>query len=66
LSDIISGEGFWPFWLRLPGPGPKLLVGSISLKFVFQSTLEFKSLEAMTDFLGFRVQKLWPENKIIT
>ena len=31
VSDLISGIGFWPFWLRLPAPGPKLLDGSISL-----------------------------------
>jgi len=22
MSDVISGIGFWPFWLRLPGLGP--------------------------------------------
>jgi len=22
VSDVISGVGFWQFWLRLPGLGP--------------------------------------------
>jgi len=22
VGDVISRVGFWPFWLRLPGPGP--------------------------------------------
>jgi len=22
VSDVISQVGLWPFWLRLPGPGP--------------------------------------------
>jgi len=22
VGDVLSGQGFWPFWLRLPGPGP--------------------------------------------
>jgi len=22
MSDVISGVGFWPFWLRLPSPRP--------------------------------------------
>jgi len=21
VGDVISGVGFWAFWLRLPGPG---------------------------------------------
>jgi len=22
VGDAVSGVGFWPFWLRLPGSGP--------------------------------------------
>jgi len=22
VGDVISSVGFWPFWLRLPAPGP--------------------------------------------
>jgi len=22
VGDVVSGVGFWAFWLRLPGPGP--------------------------------------------
>jgi len=22
VGDVITRVGFWPFWLRLPGPGP--------------------------------------------
>jgi len=22
MSDVTSGVGFWPFWLRLPGRAP--------------------------------------------
>jgi len=22
VSDVINGEGFWPFWLMLPDSGP--------------------------------------------
>jgi len=27
VNDVISGVGFRPFWLRLPGPEPQLLDG---------------------------------------
>jgi len=31
VSDIISGVGLWPFWLRLPGPGPhQVFIGNLS------------------------------------
>jgi len=36
VSDIISGVGFVPFWLRLPGPRTKPLDGSILLKFYWK------------------------------
>ena len=62
VSDIIRGVGFWPFWLGLPGTGPKPLNGSISLKFVLGTRLESESLERLIDFLGFRLPTLWPKN----
>jgi len=39
VSDVISGVGFWPVWLRF-GPGPKPLDGNISLTFLFETRLE--------------------------
>jgi len=66
LGDVVSGIGFWPFWIRLLGPGPKLLHGSISLRILLETRLESKFFEPLIDFLGFWVQKLWPtNNKII-
>ena len=66
ISDIISGVCFWPFWLKLPGPGPKLLDGSISLKFLLETRLESKSFEPLIGFLRFQVQTLWHKtNKYI-
>jgi len=54
MSGIISGVGFWPFWLRLPTPGPNCKVE------VFCSS--FYSFEPLIGFLAFLVQKLWPKN----
>jgi len=45
VSDVISGVGFRPFWLRLPGPGPKPLDGSILLKFLLETRLESEYFE---------------------
>ena len=50
MSGVISGVGFWSFWLRLPSPGPKLSDESILLEFVLETTLEFESFKPMTDF----------------
>jgi len=33
VSDVTSEVDFWPFWLRLLGPGTKPLDGGISLNF---------------------------------
>jgi len=55
VSDVTNGIGFRPFWLMLPGPGPKPLGGSISLKFVFKTSLESESFEPLIDFLRFQV-----------
>jgi len=58
VSDVIGGIGFWPLWLRWPGPRPQLLDGTISLKFL----LETESFEPLIDFVAFLVQRLWPKN----
>jgi len=43
---------FRPPWPTSPGPGPKLLDGSISLKFLLETRLQSKPFD---DPLGFRV-----------
>jgi len=48
-------------WPTLPRLGPKLLDGSISLKFLLETRLQFESFDTLDDFLGFRVQNLWSE-----
>jgi len=50
---------FTPPWLTSPGPGPKPLDGSISLKFLLETRLQSKSFDTLDDLLRFRVQKLW-------
>jgi len=50
---------FWPPWPTLPGPRPKPLDGSISLKFLLETRLQSESFDNLDDLLGFRVQKLW-------
>jgi len=52
-------QTFWPPWPTLPGPGHQLLGGSISLKFLLETRLQFESFDTLDDLLGFRVQKLW-------
>jgi len=52
VSDVLSGVGFWPFWLRSPGLKP--LDGLISLKFVLETQLES---EPLIDFLGFCLKR---------
>jgi len=52
-------------WPTSPGPGPKLLNGSILLKLLLGTRLQSESFDTLDDLLGFRVQKLWYEvNKI--
>jgi len=46
-------------WPTLPGPGRQLLGGSISLKFLLETTLQSESFDTLDDLLGFLVQKLW-------
>jgi len=36
MGDVIRGIGFWPFWLRLPGPGPQLLDGIFDSSFYWK------------------------------
>ena len=50
-------EGFKPPWPTSPGPGPKRLDGSISLKFLLETRLQSESFDTLDDLLGFRVQK---------
>jgi len=42
----------------LPGPGRQPLGGSISLKFLLETTLQSESFDTLDDLLGYRVQKL--------
>jgi len=56
VSVVISEVDFGPFWLMLPGLGPKLLDGSISLKFSLETRLEYKSFEPLINFLAFLFQ----------
>jgi len=36
VGDVISGVGFWPFWLRLPGPGHQSLDGIFDSNFYWK------------------------------
>jgi len=44
--------------LGIFSPGPIVLDGSISLKFLLETRLESESFDTLDDLLGFRVQKL--------
>jgi len=57
VSDI-KWRPFRPLYPTSSGPGPKLLDGSISLKFLLETRLIAKSFVALDDLLGFWVQKL--------
>jgi len=50
---------FRPPWPTSPGPGLKLLDGSISLKFWLETRLQSESFDTLDDLMGFQVQKLW-------
>ena len=60
VGDIISGIGFRPFCLRLPGPQP--LDGIFWPKFLLETRLESESFEPLIGFLVFLLQKFWSEN----
>ena len=45
-------------WPTLPGPGHQPLGGSILLKFLLETRLQFESFDTLDDLLGFRVLKL--------
>ena len=49
---------FRPPWPTSPGPKPKPLDGSISLKFLLETKLQSESFDTLDNVLGFRVQKL--------
>ena len=52
-------QTFRPSWPTSPGPGPKPLDGSISLKFLLETRLQSEYFDTLDDLLGFRVQTLW-------
>jgi len=60
--DIWWGRHKWrtfrPPWPTSPGPGPKPLDRSISLKFLLETRLHSESFYTLDDLLGFQVQKL--------
>jgi len=58
VSHVINGIGFWPFWLRLPNPGPKPPDESSSFNFLLEPRLESESFEPLINFLGLQDQKL--------
>ena len=51
-------EDFRPPWPTLPGPGRQPLDGSISLKFLLETSLQSKSFDTLDELLGFQVKKL--------
>ena len=59
-------NSFKPFWPTSSGPRPKLLDGSISLKFLLETRLKSESFDTLDDVLRFQVQKLWPKNNKIS
>ena len=52
---------YTPPWPTSPGPGPKPLDGSISLKFSLETRLLSESFDTSNDLLGFQVEKLPPK-----
>jgi len=54
---------FRPPWPTSSGPGLKPLDGTISLKFLLETRLQYESFDNLDDLLRFQVQKLW--SKII-
>jgi len=51
-------NSFKLFWPTSSGPRPKLLDGSISLKFLLETRLKSESFDTLDDVLRFQVQKL--------
>jgi len=49
---------FRPPWPTFPGPGRQPLDGSISLKFLLETSLQSESVHTLDDLLGFQIQKL--------
>ena len=56
VSDVIKWRTSRPPWST--SPGPKLLDGSISVKFLLETRLQSKSFDTLDDLLGFQIQKL--------
>ena len=53
MSEVIKWRAFRPPWPTSPGPGSKLLDGSISLKFLLETRLQSESFDCLDDLLGF-------------
>jgi len=65
VSGVISKRTTRPPWPNSPGPGPKPLDDSISLKFLLDTKLQSESFDILNDLLGFWVQTLLSKvNKI--
>ena len=47
-------EDFWPPWPTLPSPGRQPLGGSVSLKFLLETRLQYESFGTLDDLLGFK------------
>ena len=58
MSDVISEGLFGHPWPILPGPGRQPLGGSISVKFLLETSLQSESFDTFDDLLGFQVQEL--------
>ena len=65
LKRLSKWRTFRPPWLTSPGPGPKPLDGSISLKLLFKTKLQSESFDNLDDLLGFWVQKLRPKAEVL-
>jgi len=52
---------FKPFWPTLPGPGPNSKRKGFREVFIMETRIKSKSFEPLIGFLGFLVQKFWPE-----
>jgi len=54
VGHVISGVGFWPFWLRLPDPGPTASWKNFA-QVLLETRLKSESFEALIGFLAFLV-----------
>jgi len=54
VCDVISGVGFWPFWIRLPGPRPNRK-REVFLSIFIGNYAGIRILEPLISFLAFLV-----------